>query len=1068
MVCTKGTGALIYIGGGQYGGVSRNDLYDILAVKGKQYGGAAPNSKVAYKNIRFSKFGVIVSRESFTKRDNEVTLLPLSLDIRPAKPRESTTTAFVNSHNFDNDSGMVILPVVDSESFDAGYDDHPSVVQHLMGYYVPTVIQFLRSALVAHQGREVNLKSVEVNGQWKKMRQSNTKVKEGDENDLLVATDVFAIPYGHEVVMVYDGKNVTMGFDSSGTHYTGTPQTNDLELFSRFLNLEPYEAKGILTPTDESSYELIDTALKMKVVDEAEQINRLLSLQVQVYGFEDSIGPFRSLALPHARVCRNQSESFADISERQGDLTFSEMVQEELESGTTARLLMRFEGAAEMNLYPQQILDAAIIGFDIEGKNPQNGIVGNVLVALSSMEKIKVQKGARFPTVKSEIYNPVGVVGAFTDFTLEEKKRLYDLLLDASTHPGYKEGYMMVSPEELNLVLRISHKGIEKNKEQPIFRLITEIKPFSGQTISFAPSMYDEPGAEPEDKGKPGTSVFDRAQFGSRPEVIPGSSMLFEVGKRNLPILRSPNVQGFAVNVDSFESRFVGDEKVGLKERFSKQNERLTMKVPLEQLPIRNMKANPWEGLPPTAMTDWKHQNYSKSFYHGTTLSNARELFNSEWFNVADWKRGHATFTDSLDLAIFHGLRKWIHTGQTPENPIVILELDSEGGMKALAKTHANMPSYWDLSGVRGSSYYSVEEPIPTYFLRPIPYTKDQFMFFLERMRIRYQPGWKASEEMDTPGILFGIPAHEVPVPTEEQYRSLQSPLNNPPAEDVQWTVDEKNFVWEDYPGVQLQLTGKGKDGDIKMTISIIDDMGRYTKKVFPSLFHHMKEIRDIGYSSFAVVEDIRTTSKGKGLGQAAYLKAAEYTTNEFGAPLITGNHSLDSEKSWRGVERNLPEEYKVVKWIGGEYPEWEAEDAFSYYRILWYVGPLNNPPYSVEHFPIGESSPRFKTFERKHRFVAVDDETDEMTGLLVVDENTSNLYIVHFQVLEGYQQQGIGVQLLQSLVDSFPEDEIILFRQPHDIPDNKLKDLYERFGFSDVGRSGNSNLMEMRRRPIQ
>ena len=870
MVCTKGTGAVIYIGGGQYGGMSRNNLYDILAVKGEQYGGAAPNSKVAYKNIRFPKYGVIVSRESFAKRDNEVTLLPLSLDIRPAKPRESTTTAFVNSHNFDKDSGMVILPVVDSESFDTGYDDHPSVVQHRMGYYVPAVLQFLRSALVAHQGREVDVQLVEAGEEWKEMRQSNTKVKEGDENDLLVATDVFAIPYGHEVVMVYDGNNVTMGFDSSGTHYTGTPQTNDLEIFSKYLNLEPYEAKGILTPTDEISYELIDKALKLQVVDEAEQINRFLSLQVQVFGFEDSIGPFRSLALPHARVCRNQSESFADISERQGDLTFSEMVKEELESGTTARLLMRFEKAPEMNLYPQQILDAAIIGFDIEGKNPQNGIVGNVLVALSSMEKIKVQKGTRSVTVNSEIYNPIGVVGAFTDFTLEEKKRIYDLLLDAGTHPGYKEGYMMVSPEELNLVLRISHKGVEKNKEQPIFRLMTEIKPFSGQTISFAPSMYDEPGTEPEDKGKPGTSVFDRAQFGSRPEVVPGLSMLFEVGKRNLPILRSPNVQGFAVNVDSFESRFVGDKKVGLKERFSKQNERLTLKIPLEQLPIRN---------PP-----------APEFFGG----DEDDDIESTW------------------------------------------ETNDDGG---------------------GTATYTVGPNVTR----------------------------------------------------EEAFEMVYSNRS------AEWRQEIQDLATEN--GVVYHLQGKQ-----------VDD------------------------STFQLI--------------VSEHKRADADLLDILKPAIARFGTVFGD--------TLPEGSTMKYYDGDGYLELNQDS--------WRKGLETNPPYSIEHFPRGESSPRLKTFERKHRFVAVDDETDEMTGLLVVGATghlqqdqasildlmpSGSLYIHHFEVLAGFRQQGIGAQLLQALVDRFPQDEIILHRHPHKIPDEKLKNLYEQFGFEDFGH-GVSGMPEMRRRPKQ
>jgi GNAT superfamily N-acetyltransferase len=736
MLCTKGRKALVYVAGGNYGRMSRNQMYDFLATKGKQTGGAAPNSKVAYKNIKFENYRVVISRESFALRDGDVTLLPLSLDIKPSKARESTTTAFENSNNFDNDSGLVILPIVDLD-FVPGYDDHPSVVQHRMGFYVPTLITFLRNALIAHQEKESVVTLVSGDNEWNEMRNSNSRVKEGDDNDLIVATDVFAIPYGHEVVLIWDGKSVVMGIGPD-KYLTGTPQTNDLELFSNYLNLEPYAAKGILTPTDSSTYTLIDKALSItELTDDADMLNALHPLQVEIYGFEDTIGPFRPLAMPHAKVCRNQTDSFADISERQGDLTFSEMIQDELDSGLSDRILIRFENAPERNLYPIQMLDAAVIGFDIAGKNPQNGIVGNIVLGLSSLEKVKIRKGGRGSNTNSEIYNPIGVVGAFLNYTVSEKKALLDLLLDAATHPGYKDGYMLVEPEKLNLIVRIAHKGIENYKSQPALRLVTEVKPFTEKTISYAPTMYDGPG---EVRGEPGTNVFDRAQFGSRPEGIPGQSMLFDIGERNLPVLRSPSVVGFVGSAPKvFADKVLQRQKASVREKFSKINQRLTMKVPLQQIPIRN----PLGG--PEPMID-----------------------------------------DSYD--------------------------------------------------------------------RPL----------------------------DVPALL---------------------------------------------------------------TLSM-------------------------------------------------------------------------------------------------------------------------NPPFSIEHIPRGEKTPRFPRFERKHRFLAVDDETDHLVGILVADMDSSNIYITAFDVQEDMQRQGIGSQLLQALVERFPTDEIVLHRHPRKIPDEKLKSLYLRFGFTEMPYTTASGLQEMRRRP--
>ena len=878
MLCTKGRKALVYVAGGNYGRMSRNQMYDFLATKGKQTGGAAPNSKVAYKNIKFENYRVVISRESFALRDGDVTLLPLSLDIKPSKARESTTTAFENSNNFDNDSGLVILPIVDLD-FAPGYDDHPSVVQHRMGFYVPTLITFLRNALIAHQEKESVVTLVSGGNEWNEMRNSNSRVKEGDDNDLIVATDVFAIPYGHEVVLIWDGKDVVMGIGPD-KYLTGTPQTNDLELFSTYLNLEPYTAKGILTPTDSSTYTLIDKALSItELTDDADMVNALHPLQVEIYGFEDTIGPFRPLAMPHAKVCRNQTDSFADISERQGDLTFSEMIQDELDSGLSDRILIRFENAPERNLYPIQMLDAAVIGFDIAGKNPQNGIVGNIVLGLSSLEKVKIRKGGRGSTTNSEIYNPIGVVGAFLNYTVSEKKALLDLLLDAATHPGYKDGYMLVQPEKLNLIVRIAHKGIENYKAQPALRLVTEVKPFTGATISYAPTMYDEPGI----RGEPGTNVFDRAQFGSRPEGIPGRSMLFDIGERNLPVLRSPSVVGFVGSAPKvFADKVLQRQKASVKEKFSKINQRLTMKVPLQQIPIRNPLGGP-----------------------------------------------EPMINDSYDRPL--DVPALLTLSMNPPAPVFF------GG-------DDDFVSKWDTHDDGGGT--------ATYTVGP------------NQTR-------------------------------EELFEIVYSDRS------AEWREEIQDIATEN--GVVYHLQGKMVD---PLTFQLI------------------------------VSKDIRP--------DADLLDIIKPAIVRFGT-LTTGRDTLSEGDS-------------ITYHDDGYHEEIEHDS--------WRKGLETNPPFSVEHIPRGETTPRFPRFERKHRFLAVDDETDHLVGILVADMDSSNIYITAFDVQEDMQQQGIGTQLLQALIDRFPTDEIVLHRHPREIPDEKLKSLYVRFGFTEMPYTTASGLKEMRRRP--
>ena len=129
------------------------------------------------------------------------------------------------------------------------------------------------------------------------MRKSNSQVKEGDENDLLAATDVFAIPPGHEVVMVYDGNTVKMGV-GQGKFFTGTPQTNDLELFSQYMNLEPYEAKeSFFQATNPLSLSSTKHWLFQKKPKRWRR-NAFMTLQVRVYGMEGTIGGLDRWACP--------------------------------------------------------------------------------------------------------------------------------------------------------------------------------------------------------------------------------------------------------------------------------------------------------------------------------------------------------------------------------------------------------------------------------------------------------------------------------------------------------------------------------------------------------------------------------------------------------------------------------------------------------------------------------------------------------------------------------------------------------------------------------------------------
>ena len=181
-------------------------------------------------------------------------------------------------------------------------------------------------------------------------------------------------------------------------------------------------------------------------------------------------------------------------------------------------------------------------------------------------------------------------------------------------------------------------------------------------------------------------------------------------------------------------------------------------------------KDNPWQGLPATI------EGNDRSFYHGTTLSNARKIFDSRWFHMKeDWP----TFTDSLDVAIRFGAIARSEGGNR-DDPIVILELDSEAGNKSLKKLES-VPNYWNLEY---KYYYSVEEPIPASFLRALPYTAEQFNAAYDEMKTKNRNSHRWGQR----------PPTGYPVPTTEQYRTLG--LGDKDGVGERWLSDPYHNWW--------------------------------------------------------------------------------------------------------------------------------------------------------------------------------------------------------------------------------------------------------------------------------
>ena len=93
------------------------------------------------------------------------------------------------------------------------------------------------------------------------------------------------------------------------------------------------------------------------------------------------------------------------------------------------------------------------------------------------------------------------------------------------------------------------------------------------------------------------------------------------------------------------------------------------------------------------------------------------------------------------------------------------------------------------------------------------------------------------------------------------------------------------------------------------------------------------------------------------------------------------------------------------------------------------------NPPKPDAHLHILKGS--------SHVMLAVDDQTGQVVGFITaISDSVSAAYIPHLEVLPGYQQQGIGSELVKRMFDALRHIYMI------DLTcDLELQPFYERFG---------------------
>ena len=407
---------------------------------------------------------------------------------------------------------------------------------------------------------------------WIDMRMETSAVKEGTVDDLINALEVFSIPFGYECILSYNRGECYLAVNGENA-ITNIQQTREFAAYCESIGIREIVAKGILTPRDNEDFELVDYIVDMEELptNEEESIAIFSKLEVRVYGAleGEDFNLLRPLALATVKSCRSQSANFVELSNRNSDLYYSEMISDELESGYASKLLMTFENAAPLHLYGDMQVDATIIAFDIEGKNPQNNLVGNVVLALISKENVKIDGKSK--TV--EAFVPVGITNAFRGFTPEAKRRMLDYLMDHAIQPGYKDGYLLIDPIRAQLTLNVSFKGFAKQENQPIYEYYTEMRKFKGDKLP-KPAFYEKGIGKLE----PTELKYERIKIPTFTDAVPVRTYLREVGKKKLPLLKNPVITSLGTTIDGLDDMFEKSKiRYSVKESFSLQ-------VPLSQL----------------------------------------------------------------------------------------------------------------------------------------------------------------------------------------------------------------------------------------------------------------------------------------------------------------------------------------------------------------------------------------------------------------------------------------------------------------------------------------------------
>jgi hypothetical protein len=487
-------------------------------------------------------------------------LSPLSLFIPPPPPKTSSTTRGMFSHDLLG-LGYSIAPIHNDE-FDPFYDAHPLVVSYNIGKHTKIISSFLRSAGLANRGsipEEASISEADdpkLLSAYLKHRARTPRLVESlpeDEPDI-----TFTVPYGKEVVVNASRNNSTMAGFTDNSIRQGMPQLRQIEAL-----IQEDDGRELMLYGTLSALATADPNLPSKLLSfESDDWDDVV---FHIEGIVGDNNPRKQLE----RVSFFLSDNVMPVRYARGSIL--PIYEGEVINGRAEKLGF-IDGDRKSYFIKKHRVRATILAMKASGKRFSNGEVGPVLLGVMSKEKRPETwtdlEGNVVRTTKrwTTIYNSIGVVGTMKGFTVEDRRALYDHIVEHSTHED--NGYLFVDPLKADIIL-VAEFTESRIIQAPRYAREVQMVKNKERFLTDAQkevSMTDHSEYTDKESGRPqpvlpvaqGANIAGR----SRPDyVMSDYSRLTEIDQRPTPQVSNAKivgirsrVKGLAFKVDVKES----------------------------------------------------------------------------------------------------------------------------------------------------------------------------------------------------------------------------------------------------------------------------------------------------------------------------------------------------------------------------------------------------------------------------------------------------------------------------------------------------------------------------------